>query len=231
MLIAASSDIHSYERLKLFERKLKEIKKPDLFLLAGDITDKGDLEGVREVVNLLDKSYPTYACLGNEEYNEIHEDLLAMKDLTFLKDEVAELEIKGRKVAIIGTRGSLDKPTRWQKNNIPNIKKEYKERIDKIRKLLKETSDKYQILLMHYAPTYKTVKGEKRSRWPEMACKEFEKVIKEEKPEVVIHGHAHNGKEHVKIGATNIYNVALPLGGEIVEIDTEKLEKGDLTSY
>ena len=49
----------------------------------------------------------------------------------------------------------------------------------------------------------------------------MEAVIKRRAPDVVIHGHAHNGRRTASVGGVPVYNVALPLWRSLVEIRLE----------
>ena len=145
-----------------------------------------------------------------------------MPDIKFLDDEYTVLKINRKSVGIIGTLGSLDTPTRWQRTHIPNIESIYKNRITLIRNMLRNLEADFKILLIHYAPTYKILKGENPVFYPNLGCKEFEEVLVEQKPDLVITGHTHNGSKQVWVDKVPVFNAALPLNKQIVVIDTEK---------
>ena len=83
-----------------------------------------------------------------------------------------------------------------------------------------------KILLIHYVPTYKILEGENPISYPELGCNAYEKVLIEQKPDVVITGHSHRGKKQVWVDTVPVFNVALPLNEGIVVIDTEELKPG-----
>jgi len=216
--LLAVADIHAPKYLELFSKSVSSLStRPDLVLLAGDVIYKGRAEEVLKVVDVLTKKFKDVriiACFGNEEYDQVKGKL---KELTkgvveWLDDEAIELELKGKVLGIVGTRGSLDRPTRWQRAHVPNIEQIYKSRVDVVKeKLLSLSSCDYKILLTHYAPTHKTLVGEPKGIWPELGCKAFEQVISETKPTLVVHGHAHNSKvNEAWIGSTLVVNVSLP---------------------
>ncbi|MHA1135960.1 MAG: metallophosphoesterase family protein [Candidatus Thorarchaeota archaeon] len=76
MRIAAVGDIHCPRFFPIFERFLREIKKPDVFLLAGDIVNRGKASGYLVVANAIDSAHgqvPIIACFGNEDNELYHE--------------------------------------------------------------------------------------------------------------------------------------------------------------
>ncbi|RLE50496.1 MAG: metallophosphoesterase, partial [Candidatus Methanomethylicota archaeon] len=163
---------------------------------------------------------PIIACFGNEEYDECIPSLIRnfSDEVRWLNDEYIKIKIKSFRLGIIGSRGSLDRPTKWQLKNIPNIKEIYAERVRKVEKLFNYIADcDFRILLLHYSPTYKTLIGEDRRIWPELGCKRFEEVIVSRKPTIVIHGHAHRSKVFsTRIGESKIFNVSLPAVKKII---------------
>lgn len=78
------------------------------------------------------------------------------------------------------------------------------------------------MLITHYAPTFLTVKGEPERIYPFMGSQLMEKVVKEVKPDVVIHAHAHNARVvEASIGSTKIYNVSLPARKGITQVEIQ----------
>ncbi|MHA1264806.1 MAG: metallophosphoesterase family protein [Candidatus Helarchaeota archaeon] len=241
--IACVSDVHAPRYLDLFKASLEKIKHKeiDIFLLAGDIIYKGVVRELTRVITLLEDyniKFPVYACFGNEEYDNLYEDLklLGKDKIIFLEDELISLKRKAKKIGIIGTKGSLAQPTWWQAKNIPNIREIYRMRIKKIEELAqKNTNYDIKILLIHYAPTYKTVVGEPERAYPQMGTKALEKVILNPNYKItaVVHGHAHKGRKLAILGnRVPVYNVALPLRKEITILTFPRPPmRGSLLSY
>lgn len=225
MRFAAVSDVHYPIFSELFTNGLENLKHElEFFILAGDITSRGSVEFYRKVVDLIKKYFPDieiYACFGNEEYDQEHENLKKIREVVFLNDELKIIETNTTKIALIGTRGVIDKPTPWQMKNIPNITKIYKQRIERIKDLIIEGKKKAEIVVLfsHYAPTYSTLKGEKREIYPFLGSLKMEKVLVDTKPEIVVHGHAHHGSSFSLLNGIRVYNVALPLNKKIITID------------
>lgn len=232
--ILATADIHSPKYLSLFMKSLKETAaKPDLIILAGDLVEKNTIPAFKPIYNALLQKYeeiPIIAVYGNEEYRGYeyrYEELY--RKIIWLNDKYVILSIRNYKIAIIGTRGALDKPTTWQARNIPEIYKYYKELPNKIAELVDEVRSKnidLVILVSHYGVTYKDLEGEPRNIWAYLASNRFENIITSKGIDLVIHGHAHNGLiEQVFIGSTPVYNVSLPARGRIMYIEFKKVMK------
>jgi len=134
-------------------------------------------------------------------------------------------------VGILGSLGSLDRPTFWQRNSIPDIAEIYNKRVETIEKLLSEMKTDFRILLIHYTPTYKILEGENPRTYAELGRNDLEKIVIEQKPNLVITGHSHKGKKEVWIDTVPIFNVAMPLHRDIVVIDTEKNLKPGLEKF
>jgi Icc-related predicted phosphoesterase len=233
MKILATSDIHSPIFYSEFLKSLEKIdEKIDLILLAGDIVERDSLEKEIEEYKKVANSFfgkffvPIIAVFGNTEFDEYREKIKEeIKGVRFLDDEYIELQIGENKILIFGSTGSLDEPTRWQLANIPNIRQIYSYRIEKARTVLKNYIG-YKILLTHYATTFKTLEGENPLFYSNLGSKDFEKVIEEVKPNLVIHGHSHKGSKFAWVDTVPIFNVAFPLNKEVVIIDTEKIKPG-----
>jgi len=139
-----------------------------------------------------------------------------------LDEKSTVVKIDQIRIGIVGTQGSLDKPTSWQKKNMPGIKDEFGRRAERAESLLKRIRSKsdYRILLMHYSPCIETCEGEDRRAFSWLGSRKFYTVIKSVQPELVIHGHVHNSVIHeAKIGATLIRNVALPAVRKITALE------------
>jgi Icc-related predicted phosphoesterase len=236
MLIAAIGDIHSPRFFNYYVKAVEELhEKPDLFFLLGDIIHHGVVEEYQKVYNVLfgKITCPIISCFGNEEYGPETRMLIENQnpDVKFLDDESLAVEINNKSVGIVGSIGGLDRPTFWQRNNVPDIYDTYKKRVETVEKLLSELKTDVKILLIHYVPTYSILEGETPRSYPELGSKAYEKVIVEQKPDLVITGHSHRGKKKAWIDTFPVFNVAFPLNKEIVLIDTEKDLKPGLEKF
>lgn len=192
-------------------------KTPDLFLIAGDVLRPGDPADYVKVSAIVGRlGCPTVAVFGNTEFQEDRPRIRQENPgITFLDDETATLEVDGRSLLVVGSTGSLERPTSWQKRNIPHISDIYRARIETVASLLRRDAD-LKVLLTHYATTYLTLEGESRSSFPWMGTRRFESVISETRPALVIHAHAHKGNPRARLDGIDVLNVSLPLNRKVV---------------
>lgn len=224
IIIGATSDIHAPKSLDLYIQALKvavpQLKACDLFLLAGDLIFKGSVSEIHKVIAPLNEySFPIISVFGNEEYRQYWEEIKAEteKKVRYLTEESIILNIKEKSIGIVGSQGSLDQPTPWQRNNIPNICEIYSNRIQRVEALLKEMKTDFKILLLHHPPTYKTLKGEPPRSFPFLGSRRMGRaVFKTGGIDLVIHGHAHKGSTFAYEESTPVFNVALPLRKRLV---------------
>ncbi len=232
MIIAATSDIHSPSFYEDFVISIDNMQvKPDLFLLAGDMIERGHPpEEYERVYNVLfgKISCPIISCFGNTEFiPDIRTQIKQkVKDIRFLDNESLTIKFNIMSVGIVGTIGGLDIPTNWQRTNIPNIEKLYQERMQAVDKHLHRMMTHYRIVLMHYAPTYKTLAGENPRFYGGMGSQMYENLFLQRKPNLVIHGHSHRGSKFAWVDTVPVFNVSFPINREIVIIDTEKIKPG-----
>lgn len=235
MRIAAVGDIHGHEHLEAFRRDLDHLESVDLFLLAGDTTDRNDMEAFGLVLEAIRQRVdaPLWAVFGNNEYAQDQPAYIARYGeryrVRFLQDEDAVFEARGTRIRIIGSLGSLDRPTYWQRTNLPHLAVEYRERVETLDRLLR--GDDARLLLTHYPPTYATMGGEKEAWRPELGCKALEPVLRSRRPTIVVHGHIHRGIPFADLAARSgtldafteaavpVHNVAYPVRRAITLLD------------
>lgn len=227
--LLAFGDVHGVQYLGVLRASLRSMLPEELhaILLAGDIIDRGDASGMdlvlREITSRF-KEVPIVSVFGNDEYHELEGYLVKnFSYVIWLNDSVTVLKSGDVTVGIVGSRGSLDKLTYWQSKNMPQLETIYRRRISVLRKLLEEVSrvSDFTILLTHYAPTYHTIKGEPEKIYPYMGCRRLEEVIRETKPDLAVHAHAHNATvTEAVIGLTRVYNVSLPAKKGVTYVNT-----------
>lgn len=230
MIIAATSDIHLPNNYREFVKSVDDLdKRPDLFLIAGDVVHHGDVNEYEKFYNAIfgEFSCPIAACFGNNEFQQTHADIISkFTDIKFLDDESGVFSAGGKKVGVFGTTGSLETPTSWQAANIPNIEEIYRQRVEVAGKAMKEMEADYKIFLTHYAPTYVTLEGENPRFFSTLGSRAYEDVIESAKPDLVIHGHSQHGKKLAWLDSVPVFNVAFRMNKNIVIIDTSKLKPG-----
>ncbi len=216
--------------IEQFYEKLENEKEPDLILFAGDMYQWRQFRRYQQIAEFIDKlgwKCPIIAVLGNREFDE---DLPLVKEnvgdrIKFLDDESLILDIKGKKVGIVGSRGVLDQATMWQLGNVMGVNDMYSKRIVRLTKLLDELDCDIKILLTHYSSTYKTLEGENKAIYRGLGSQKLEQVLVKTKVTLAIHGHAHYGIPLALVKGIPVYNVAYPVNNGLVIIDTEKLPK------
>ena len=230
--VAAVGDIHAPKFLNEFKRSLSVLNPTsiDLLLLAGDLILKGNYDNLNYVLESIEQSdldCPTLACFGNEEYSSIRDEMrkLAGRRLRFLDDESVEVHVRGLKVGIVGSQGSLESPTPWQAKNIPGIERTYSERIDRIVQLLDGLKADLRILLLHYPPTFKVLEGEPKAFYRYIGCDRCERIISKDRVDVVICAHSHMGSPLALVNEVPVHNVSLPSVHKISRIEITKRVK------
>lgn len=197
MRIAAVGDVHGPENRDVLRVDLARLGPVDAFLLAGDTTNRNDLDAFGAVLETIRErvTAPLFAVFGNNEYQEDHPKYVARFadafSVRFLQDEAAVVGPADRPLRIVGSLGSLDRPTWWQRKNRPHLADEYRRRIEVLDGLL--AGDDLRVLLTHYPPTYVTMGGEKEEWRPELGCRALEPILLRRRPALVIHGHIHKG--------------------------------------
>lgn len=235
--IAAVGDVHGHENLRPFRRDLERLGDVDLLLLAGDTTEKNDLDAFGLVLAAIREHVraPIWAVFGNNEYDHDRPTYVARYadrfGVRFLRDEAAEFATARSRVRIVGSLGSLDRPTYWQGKNMPHLEAEYRNRIEVLDRLL--AGEDPRILLTHYPPTYATMGREKEAWRPQLGCKALEPVLLRRRPTLVIHGHVHKGIPFAELHAPRrtldayaeadasipVHNVAYPVRKAISVIE------------
>lgn len=194
-------------------------------MIAGDLVLKNDFEQLPSVISAIRESYEgsILACFGNEEFEQDRGRYLA-PEITWLEDQATTMEFGGLRVGIVGSRGSLDRPTFWQRTHVKGIWQIYKKRAETIDSLLSGLEANVKVVLTHYAPTYETLVGESEGVIPEMACRRLEEVIRRRQPDVWFHGHGHKAtKLEERFGRTLVMNVSLPASGKITTVELPKM--------
>jgi len=206
--IAAVGDVHGHEGIDALRSDLERLGPTDLFLLAGDTTDRNNLEAFEAVLRAIREwvRAPLAAVFGNNEYEPDHPTYVARfadaYGVRFLQDESAVFGSDGGRVRLVGSTGSLDRPTWWQRRNLPHLADVYRRRIELLDGLL--AGDEARVLLTHYPPTYVTMGGEKEQWRPELGCKALEAVLLRRRPTLVIHGHIHKGIPFAELRASSV---------------------------
>ncbi len=218
--VLATGDVHAPKYLDMFREALNNCHGGDVMLLAGDLVLRNNLPMMPAVVSTIRKAFKgdVFACFGNEEYAESEDEYLKVHEIRWVRDEKLTLHDDRGSIDLIGSRGSLDRPTFWQRRYVKNVWREHAERLHRLREILEKCESQRKIVLTHYSPTYLTLVGEDERIWPELASKKYEPIMISYRPEVWVHGHVHSSQEvEATIGETRVLNVSLPARRRIVE--------------
>ncbi len=233
--LLATADVHSPKYLGLYLESLRAVDTSvDAVIWAGDMIYRGRVEALREVLEATKREFPDtpiIAVFGNEEYWGLEEKLRkAYPEVTWLDDELAVINVKGAvKLGVVGTRGALDRPTRWQRTHMPHLWRVYSERPKKIESLVQKAKSKASLVIVvsHYALAQANLEGEPRSIWPELGSRQMEEAIRRSKPDAGIHGHAHNSKNlETRVDGVPVYNVSIVARKSVALIDVERAKHG-----
>jgi Icc-related predicted phosphoesterase len=227
--IAATGDIHSPKFLDDFRIAMRSVESStiDLFLLAGDLILRGGIENLASVLAVFDDNgicCPIIGCFGNEEYSEIRDQMkvAAGNRIKFLDDSSASLQVGSLNIGIVGSQGSLDLPTPWQAENIPGIEEVYSQRISRLSGILGRLVADVRILLTHYPPTYRVLKGERRTFYPYIGSQKCERILAGGMVTFAVCAHAHMGIPFAVAKGVPVYNVSLPVAHRITLIDVKE---------
>src|SRR2546423_1990983 len=220
MRIAATADLHfspqSYARLKeQFERVRDEA---DVLILAGDLTNYGQPEEMEPLINvLLRLRLPIIVVLGNHDYESGKEEELrrmmvgagikVLDGSAYERDGVGFAGTKGF-VGGFG-RGVL---TAFGEREVKEFVRASIDEALKLERAMSQLRTKKRVVVLHYAPISLTVQGEAPEICPFLGTSRLAEVIDRHGADLVVHGHAHNGKcEGKTVGGVPVYNVAITL--------------------
>ncbi|RLE59818.1 MAG: hypothetical protein DRN53_06725 [Thermoprotei archaeon] len=230
-MIAAVADVHSPKYIDLFRQAIRSTPwdSVEVLLFIGDMVNRGKIDEYKRVLDALEGYYEgdIIGILGNEEYEQYENEIVSRFDrIVWLRDEGIELTLDDYKVGIVGTRGILDRPTFWQRKNIPDIVSRYHSRLRRIEDVLRNFRKRVQVLILlsHYSVTFKTLEGERRSIWREMGSTRMESLIVRYGVDLAIHGHAHRSRvlrTRLSSGAL-VVNASLPAVKSISLVDLRK---------
>jgi Icc-related predicted phosphoesterase len=82
-----------------------------------------------------------------------------------------------------------------------------------------------RIALLHYSPVEATLLGEPERLWLVLGAERLAGPIRQHRPQLVVHGHAHNGSFEGEVDGVAVYNVAVHVIGRefwVFELDSEQ---------
>jgi Icc-related predicted phosphoesterase len=225
--IAAAGDVHAAEPLRdrLCRVFSAAAEDSDLLLVAGDLTTHGEPEQAAVLADACrDLDTPVVAVLGNHDHHagatgEIVE-VLAEAGVSVLDRAHAILEIHDLEVGVVGTKGFVGGFPGAEIPDFgePALRQVYREttlEVEALEQGLEAIAGCHKrIVLLHYAPTSETLVGEPEPIWAFLGSGRLAGPIGMHRPDLVVHGHAHNGITAGAIGSVPVYNVAVHATGQ-----------------
>jgi len=220
--IAAAGDVHASERVRprIEEAFQRVAGEADVILLAGDLTTHGEPDEARVLADACRSlDVPIYTVLGNHDYHaeKVSEITTILEDagLVVLERSWKITELNGTELGIVGTKGFVGG---FPGSTLPDfgeplLRQVYAETtrdVDALEKgLTAIESCPLRVVLLHYSPTMSTLQGEPDTIWTFLGSNRLDGPIQKHKPDLVLHGHAHQGTFAGAIGGVPVYNVAV----------------------
>jgi Icc-related predicted phosphoesterase len=235
--VAAAGDLHADQRTRArVEDAFGHVADAaDVVLLAGDLTAHGEPDEMEVVASAAaELDVPVYAVLGNHDYHANRVDeitaLLEAAGVVVLERSWARAAIADTTLGIAGTKGFVGG---FPGSTLPDfgeplLRQVYAETgkdVAALDRALAEIADcPLRVVLLHYSPTMSTLVGEPESIWTYLGTNRLDGPIQKHRPDVVLHGHAHEGTFAGSVGPVPVYNVAVHVMRRdffVFELDTD----------
>src|ERR1700747_885448 len=220
MRIAATADLHfaPANQVALRDQLSRARDEADVLVLAGDLTNYGQPSEMEPLLNALVRiRVPTIAVLGNHDY-ECGRELELVQMMTSEGIKVLDGSAYERDgVGFAGTKGFVGGFGRGVLTAFgePEIKTFVRASLDealRLERAMSQLRTKKRVVVLHYAPVVTTVEGEAPEIYPFMGTSRLAEVIARNGADLVVHGHAHNGRCDGKTpGGVPVHNVAITL--------------------
>src|SRR3954454_25056880 len=235
--VAAAGDIHAgwAERDRVTETFRRVEEQADLILLAGDLTQRGQVDEVCVVADACRVlSVRVVAVLGNHDWHSDRPaDLvraLAEAGVVVLERTHTILPVGGVSVGVAGVKGFVGGfGNRWANFGEPLFREAYTETTKDVdgleRGLTAIEPCAVRMPLLHYSPVEATLVGEPERLWLVLGADRLAGPIRQHRPDLVVHGHAHHGSFEGEVEGLPIYNVAVHVMGRefwVFELDAER---------
>jgi Icc-related predicted phosphoesterase len=220
MRVAATADLHfTPARFTALKDQLYRVRdEADVLVLAGDLTNFGQPSEMEPLLNAIVRlRIPTIAVLGNHDYESGQQDelmhMMTNEGLKVLDGSAYERE----GIGFAGTKGFVGGFGRGVLTAFgePEIKTFVRASIDealKLERAMSQLRTTKRIVVLHYAPIATTVEGESPEIYPFLGTSRLAEVVDRHGADLVIHGHAHNGKTDGRTpGGVRVHNVAITL--------------------
>jgi uncharacterized protein len=220
MRIAATADLHfTPQRYGALRDQLNRIRdEADVFVIAGDHTNFGQPDEMDPLLNALVRlRVPVIAVLGNHDYESDKQGEL-MRMMTDAGVKVLDGSAYERDgVGFAGTKGFVGGFGRGMLTAFgePEIKTFVRAGIDeavKLERAMSQLRTPKRVVVLHYSPIAATVGGEAPEIYPFLGTSRLAEVVDRHGADLVLHGHAHNGKpDGCTTAGVPVHNVAITL--------------------
>lgn len=223
--LAAAGDIHAAagDGDRVGEAFRRAARQADLIVLAGDLTQHGQVDEVCVVADACrDLAVPVVAVLGNHDWHSDRPgDLvraLAGAGVVVLERTHTILPVGGVSVGVAGVKGFVGGfGNQWANFGEPLFRQAYAETtadVDGLEAGLRAIETcAVRIALLHYSPVEATLAGEPERLWLVLGADRLAGPIRDHRPDIVLHGHAHHGSFEGEIEGVPVYNVAVHVLG------------------
>ena len=196
--------------------------RADALLVAGDLTRHGAaVEAEVLARDLADSPVPAVIVLGNHDFHRDEQGAIAevmrAAGATVLAGESVVVETAAGKLGVAGVKGfgggfAGACGTEFGEPEMKSFIAHTRTHADALREALEELDADERVALLHYAPVEDTLEGERLEIYPFLGSYLLAEAIDEAGADLVVHGHAHGGREAGKTpGGIPVRNVAQPL--------------------
>ena len=220
MRIAATADLHyTVQSYAVLQDQLNKVRDDaDVLVLAGDLTNYGKTEEMDPLLNTIVRlRVPTIAVLGNHDY-ESGQEVELMRLMTAAGVKVLDGSAYERDgVGFAGTKGFIGGfgrgvLTAFGESEVKTFVRASIDEALKLERAMSQLRTKKRVIVLHYAPIVATVEGEAPEIYPFLGTSRLAEVIDRHGADLVVHGHAHNGKTDGRTTAgIPVHNVAITL--------------------
>ena len=220
MRLAATADLHfAPQSATILREQLAKVRdEADLLIVAGDLTNYGRPEEMEPLLNTMVRlRIPTVAVLGNHDY-ESEQQVELMRMMTSEGIKVLDGSAYERDgVGFAGTKGFVGgfgrgALTAFGESEIKTFVRASIDEALKLERAMSQLRTTKRIVVLHYSPIAGTLEGEAPEIFPFLGSSRLAEVIDRHGADLVIHGHAHNGKlDGRTTGGIPVHNVAITL--------------------
>jgi Icc-related predicted phosphoesterase len=220
MRIAATADLHfAPPNATVLRNQLDKVRDDaDLLIVAGDLTNYGRPAEMEPLLKTMVRlRVPIVVVLGNHDY-ESEQQVELMRMMTAEGIKVLDGSAYERDgVGFAGTKGFVGGFGRGVLTAFgePEVKTFVRASIDealKLERAMSQLRTPKRVVVLHYAPIAGTIEGEALEISPFLGTSRLAEVIDRHGADLVVHGHAHNGKLNGRTtGGIPVHNVAITL--------------------